>query len=100
MGQLYFQRFEYRGAPSKAEFDQAWGIALQTFAKSGNWGGVENGVRHIKTYGTAWGGYALLEVDDPQELPVIRRITSRTTRIWCGSHSSRCSISTRLSRAG
>jgi hypothetical protein len=67
MGQLYFQRFEYRGAPSKTEFDQAWGIALQTFAKSGNWGGVENGVRHIKTYGTAWGGYALLEVDDPEE---------------------------------
>ena len=22
-------------------------------------------MRHVKTYGTAWGGYALLEVDDP-----------------------------------
>jgi len=22
-------------------------------------------VRHVKTYGTAWGGYALIEVDDP-----------------------------------
>jgi hypothetical protein len=22
-------------------------------------------VRHIKTYGTGWGGYALIEVDDP-----------------------------------
>ena len=64
MGQQYMQRFEYRGAVSKSEFDQAWSAALQTFAKSGNWGGVEKGVRHIKTYGTAWGGYALIEVDD------------------------------------
>jgi hypothetical protein len=66
VSQLYLQRFEYRGASSKAEFDQAWGIALQTFAKCGNWGGVETGVRHVKTYGTAWGGYALIEVDDPE----------------------------------
>jgi len=65
MSQLYFQRFKYRGAPSKAKFDQAWGVALQTFAKYGNWGGVETGVRHLKTYGTAWGGYALI-VDDPE----------------------------------
>src|SRR5215470_14124911 len=99
MGQLYVQRFEYRGAPSKTEFDQAWGIALQTFAKSGNWGGVENGVRHIKTYGTAWGGYALLEVDDPEAFARYQAHHIRTTRIWCGSHSSRCLISTRLSRA-
>jgi hypothetical protein len=64
MAQLYLQRFEYLGS-SKAEFDQAWGIALQSFARSGNWGGVEAGVRHVKSYGTAWGGYALIEVDDP-----------------------------------
>lgn len=48
------------------QLDQAWGVALQTFATSGNWGGVQKGVRHIKTYGTSWGGYALIEVDDPE----------------------------------
>ena len=65
MSQLYFQRFEYRGAIGKAEFDQAWGAALETFARCGNWGGTEIGLRHVKTYATAWGGYALIEVDDP-----------------------------------
>ena len=65
MSQLYVQRFEYRAA-AKSEFDAAWGTALQTFARSGNWGGAESGVRHIKTYGTAWGGYVLIEVDDPE----------------------------------
>jgi hypothetical protein len=65
MGQLYVQRFENWSAVNKGEFDQVWGVALQTFANSGNWGGVEKGVRHIKTYGTSWGGYALIEVDDP-----------------------------------
>ena len=65
MAQVYLQRFEYLGG-SKSEFDGAWGIALQSFAKCGNWGGVESGVRHLKTYGTAWGGYALLEVDDSE----------------------------------
>jgi hypothetical protein len=64
MAQLYLQRFEYLGS-AKADFDQAWGVALQSFARSGNWGGVEKGVRHLKSYGTAWGGYALIEVDDP-----------------------------------
>src|SRR5438270_12257638 len=64
MSQLYLQRFEYRSAP-KSEFDQALGIALQTFARTGNFGGAETGVRHIKSYGTAWGGYVLLEVNDP-----------------------------------
>jgi hypothetical protein len=63
IGQQYIQRFEYRGAISKSEFDQAWSAALQTFAKSGNWGGVETGVHHIKTYGTDCGGYALIEID-------------------------------------
>jgi hypothetical protein len=66
LSQLYFQRFEYRGAISKAEFDQAWEAALRTSAKCGNWGGVERGLRHIKTYGTAWGGCALIEIDDPE----------------------------------
>jgi hypothetical protein len=66
MGQTYIQRFEYRGAIDKAEFDRTWSGALKTFAEYGNWGGVDKGVRHIKTYGTSWGGYALLEVDDPE----------------------------------
>jgi len=64
MSQQYMQKFEYRSA-SKSDFDQAWTVALQTFAQSGNWGGAETGVRHIKTYGTAWGGYVLIDVDDP-----------------------------------
>ena len=64
MAQQYIQKFEYRSA-AKSEFDQAWMIALQTFAQSGNWGGVETGVRHLETLGTAWGGYVLIEVDDP-----------------------------------
>jgi hypothetical protein len=63
MTQLYLQRFEYRAA-TKSQFDEAWAIALETFAKTGNFGGAEAGIRHIKSYGTAWGGYVLLEVDD------------------------------------
>jgi hypothetical protein len=63
MSQLYLQRFEYRAA-AKSDFDQAWTTALQTFAKTGNWGGAETGIRHIKSYGTAWGGYVLIEVED------------------------------------
>jgi hypothetical protein len=43
MSQLYLQRFVYRGAVSRSEFDQAWAIALQTFAKSGNWGWSRDG---------------------------------------------------------
>ena len=65
MSQLYLQRFEYRAA-TKSEFDQAWTIALQTFARTGNWGGAEAGIRHVKTYGTAWGGYVLIEVEDSE----------------------------------
>jgi len=66
MGQLYLQRFEYMGPIGKADFEQTWGEALQTFARTGNWGGVDKGVRHVHTYGTGWGGYALIEVDDPE----------------------------------
>jgi len=53
MTQLYLQRFEYRAA-TKSEFDQAWVAALQTFAKTGNWGGSEAGIRHIASYGTVF----------------------------------------------
>ncbi len=66
MGQLYLQRFEYLGPMSKGEFEAVWGEALQTFAQSGNWGGVDKGVKHVRTYGTGWGGYVLIEVDDPE----------------------------------
>ena len=65
MGQIYLQRFEYTGPVSKADFDEVWGVALQTFARSGNWGGVEGGVTHLRGYGTGWGGYALIDVEDP-----------------------------------
>ena len=41
MGQLYLQRFEYRGAIGKKAFDKAWGIANEAMAKTGNWGNVK-----------------------------------------------------------
>ena len=65
MGQLYLQRFVYRGASDKATFDKAWAIANETMARTGNWGGVKKGLTHVHGYGTANGGYALLDVDDP-----------------------------------
>lgn len=68
MGQLYLQRFEYRGAIDKGAYDKAWAIANETMAKTGNWGGVKKGLTHVHRYATAWGGYALLEVDDPKAL--------------------------------
>ena len=68
MGQIYLQRFEYRGAVDKAAFDSAWTVANETFARTGNWGGVEKGIKHVQAYGTANGGYVLLDVDDPAAL--------------------------------
>ena len=65
MAQMYLQRFAYRDGVPKDELDRVWGEAFQAFARSGNWGGVEKGVTHHKTYGTGWGGYILFEVDDP-----------------------------------
>ena len=64
MGQKYLQRFAYRDGISKSELDAAWAEAFKAFARSGNWGGVDRGVKHHQTYGTGWGGYILLEVDD------------------------------------
>jgi hypothetical protein len=66
MGQLYLQRFVYRDGASKSELDQAWGEAFKSFARVGNWGGVEEGVTNHHTYGTGWGGYVLIEVEDPE----------------------------------
>jgi hypothetical protein len=34
MGQIYIQKFEYRGSPTKAEFDGVWGVALEAFGIS------------------------------------------------------------------
>ena len=64
MNQLYLHCYKYRGG-IKSEFDKAWAIANEVMAKTGNFGGVESGVRHVKGYGTGWGGYAILEVTDP-----------------------------------
>jgi hypothetical protein len=68
MGQMYLHRFVTRDGVAKAEVDAAWTEAFRTFAKSGNWGGVDSGVIHHKTWGTSWGGYILIEVDDPDAL--------------------------------
>jgi uncharacterized protein DUF3303 len=66
MGQVYLQRFEYRDGTPKGELDRVWGEAFKAFAQTGNWGGVQEGVTHHQTYGTAWGGYVLIEVEDPE----------------------------------
>lgn len=66
MGQMYVHRFAVRDGVSKSELDAAWGVAFKAFARSGNWGGVEKGVTHKQSYGTAWGAYVLIEVDDPE----------------------------------
>ena len=66
MGQMYLQRFAYRDGATRSEIDAAWMEGYKTFARSGNWGGVDSGVEHHRTYGTAWGGYVLIEVNDPE----------------------------------
>jgi hypothetical protein len=66
MGQLYMQRFEYRGAISKSEYDAAWAVANDVMGKTGNWGSVKSGVKHLRAFLTGWGGYALIEVEDPK----------------------------------
>ena len=52
----------------RAVFDATWGIANDVMAKTGNWGGVKKGIKHLHGYGTARGGFALIEVEDPQAL--------------------------------
>jgi hypothetical protein len=71
MGQMYLQRFVYGEGVTKAALDQAWGEGFKAFAQTGNWGNVDSGVTHHQSYGTGWGGYALIEVDDPEALPAI-----------------------------
>ena len=65
MGQIYLQRFAYRDGITKSELDQAWAEGFKAFAEAGNWGGVDRGVTHHQTYGTGWGGFVLIEVEDP-----------------------------------
>jgi len=64
MSQLYLQRYKYRTG-TKSEFDQGWAVANEVMAKTGNYGGVEAGVRTVKNYGTGSGGYVLIELTDP-----------------------------------
>jgi hypothetical protein len=67
MGQMYLQRFVYSQGVRKAELDEAWSKAFKAFARSGNWGDVvDAGVKHHQSYGTGWGGYVLIEVEDPE----------------------------------
>lgn len=68
MGQLYILKFEAWSAISRFEFDKTWSISVEAVAKSGNWGGVEKGIRHIGAYGTAWGGYVLFEAETPEAM--------------------------------
>ena len=42
MGQMYLQRFAYRDGATRSEIDAAWMEAYRTFARSGNWGGVDS----------------------------------------------------------
>ena len=63
---MYIQRFAYRDGVSKGAIEEAWGEGFKAVARNGNWGDVERGVTHEGTYGTAWGGYVLIEVDDPE----------------------------------
>lgn len=68
MGQIYMQRFEYRGAIDRSALDDAWAIANEVKAETGNWGSVEKGIKQLHSWATAWGGYALIEVEDPKAL--------------------------------
>jgi hypothetical protein len=66
VGQLYILRFEAWSAISRFEFDKTWSTAIEAVARTGNWGGVEKGIRHIGAYGTAWGGYVVFESNTPE----------------------------------
>jgi hypothetical protein len=66
MGQMYLQRFVYSAGVTKSALDQAWGEGFKAVARTGNWGDVDGGVTHHQTYGTGWGGYVLIEVEDPE----------------------------------
>jgi hypothetical protein len=48
---MYLQRFAYRDGATRSEIDAAWAEGFKTFARAGNWGGVDSRVKH-RTYGT------------------------------------------------
>ncbi|MFC5950027.1 hypothetical protein ACFQH9_17280 [Pseudonocardia lutea] len=64
MGQMYMQKFVYRDGATKEAIDAAWGEGFKAVARTGNWGDATKGVLHQRTYGTSWGGYVLIEVED------------------------------------
>lgn len=68
MSQYYLQRFEYRGSIDKATFDAVWAVGHKAMEKTGNWGNVKKGIKHHHAFGTSFGGYALIEVKDPEAL--------------------------------
>ena len=70
MGQLYLQHFTYRDGVTKEALDAAWTEAFKVWAKSGNWGGVENGVTMLQSYGTGTAGYGVIEVEDADAFAV------------------------------
>ena len=66
MGQVYIYKFAYRDGATKEAIDGAWTEGFKAVARNGNWGDVEKGVTHKGTFGTSWGGYVMIEVDDPE----------------------------------
>src|SRR5712692_11401002 len=78
MGQIYLQRFVYAEGVRKSELDEAWSEAFKAFARSGNWGDVQSGVKHHQSYGTGWGGYALIEIEDPDAFGRYQMIQNQT----------------------
>jgi hypothetical protein len=54
-------------------------IWTQTFARTGNWGGVDKGVRHVHSYGTGWEDKrAELPVEQPTKVELVFK--SRTAK--------------------
>ena len=64
MNQLYVQRFQSKN-PDQEAFDKCWEIANEAFSKTGNWGNVASGIKTHLALVTVWGGYGLIEVEDP-----------------------------------
>jgi len=87
MGQLYMQRFEFRGAISKPEYDAGWAVANEVMAKTGNWGNVKSGVKHLRGFLTAWGATARSRLRTRKRSPSTSNSTSRTTATWRRSDS-------------
>jgi hypothetical protein len=85
-------------ALASLELDQAWAEAFKAFAQTGNWGGVDAGVTHHKTYGTGWGGLVLIEVEDPEAFGRYQAFHTRHTAMLFKSHGNPCGTWIRRSR--